>query len=518
MVFTSTTLVWLPIGIVIFYVSYQRLFHPLAKFKGPFLASLTGYWRVYHELKGDLPQTIYHYHQRYGQFVRVAPNEISTISPDFVDVVLKGGPKFIKSSFYDGSGDEKPNIFNVKNEALHKLRHRQMAPAFSVVSLTKMEYIFDRHAFVMIKKLDQIAKSGRPVDLTEIFKFFAHDTNGELSFSKQYHLQEQGKLSLWPPMNVYIIMGNICGYVPGLFDPLQKLGPFVPYLRKFNRSRDSLVEDAMKNATIEFEKRRVHNVEATFEDKSESRINLLTSLVMAQDPESGEMLDLADIAKEAISFVVAGSHSTSASMSFLFAALLRYPEILKKVQDEIKASMSLQDNSVDLDGEFLPSWAGLQSKLPYLSAVLKESFRLYPTVNQPLARVIPPSGVQLEQTVFSSGTIISASAYVVGRNQKIWGANATDFKPDRWLSEDARGKDKYLLHFGQGHRSCIAKNQALITLWKGTVAILQRFKLSPVDREGEQRVVGEIQLNAQGFAEPTEPLLVTISEQSRCMK
>jgi benzoate 4-monooxygenase len=257
------------------------------------------------------------------------------------------------------------------------MRHRQMAHGFSAASLTKMEYIFDRHASIMMKKLDRIAESGEPIDLIEIFKFYTQDTNGELSFSMQYHLQEKGDISLWPPMNLYITMAKICGYVPGLLGPVVKFGPYIPYLRGLLKSRSGLIQDAIRNSQVEYEKRRVKHAEATFDDDDNTRINLLTSLVMAKDPETGEMLDLVDIAEEAMSFVVAGSHSTSASMSFLFAALIQHPEILRKVQEEIDTETPLEEIVTHYDGESLPAWAGLQTNLPYLSAVLKESFRLY---------------------------------------------------------------------------------------------------------------------------------------------
>jgi hypothetical protein len=308
-----------------------------------------------------------------------------------------------------------------------------MSHGFSAVSLTKMEHIFDRHASGMIKKLDRVAESGKPFDLSGIFKFYAQDTNRELSFSMQYHLQDKGDISLWPPMNLYITISKICGYVPGLLGPVVNYGPYVPYLSDGLRSRNGLIQDAIRNSSFEFEKRRVKHAEETFEDDDNTRVNLLTSLVNAKDPETGEMLDLIDIAGEAMSFVVAGSHSTSASMSFLFAALLQHLDVLKKVQEEVDENVPLDANLAEYDGESLPAWSGLQAKLPYLSAVLKESFRLYPTVNNPLARDVPPSGAILDDKALPPNSVISATAYALHRNPAIWGKDADVFRPERWL-------------------------------------------------------------------------------------
>lgn len=72
--------------------------------------------------------------------------EVSTDVAEVIDVVYKkGGRHFLKSHFYDGFTAIRPNIFGTRDEALHVLRRRQMAHAFSQASLVKMEYIFDRH-------------------------------------------------------------------------------------------------------------------------------------------------------------------------------------------------------------------------------------------------------------------------------------------------------------------------------------------------------------------------------------
>jgi cytochrome P450 len=105
---------------------------------------------------------------------------------------------------------------------------------------------------------------------------------------------------------------------------------------------------------------------------------------------------------------------------------------------------------------------------------------MYPTINDPLARDVPPDGVTLSdtntnsETVLPHGTVISATAYALHCNPQIWGPAAAVFRPERWMAGgSAHGKEKYLLHFGQGHRAYIGQNQALITLWKDAVAILQ---------------------------------------------
>jgi len=85
------------VGLVI-----ERLFlSPLAKIPGPKLAALTQWWMIYHEFNGDRTVTIHKLHRKYGPVVRVAPNEVSFISPEGVKDIYGAGSTFPKSHFYD---------------------------------------------------------------------------------------------------------------------------------------------------------------------------------------------------------------------------------------------------------------------------------------------------------------------------------------------------------------------------------------------------------------------------------
>jgi hypothetical protein len=104
------------------YVTYQRFFHPLAKFPGPFLASLTDLWQVAEMLSLKQPYNLTDLHERYGQFVRYGPDKLSTTAEDAIPIVYqKGGRMFPKTEFYDAYGAygaTSPNIFGMRDEAV----------------------------------------------------------------------------------------------------------------------------------------------------------------------------------------------------------------------------------------------------------------------------------------------------------------------------------------------------------------------------------------------------------------
>lgn len=110
--------VCLVLGIV-GYVVYQVYFHPLARFPGPFLASVTDLWQVYQFLTLRQPYNLTELHAKYGQFVRYGPDKLSITAEDAVpSIYQKGGRIMPKTEYYDAFGAAHPNVFGMRDEAV----------------------------------------------------------------------------------------------------------------------------------------------------------------------------------------------------------------------------------------------------------------------------------------------------------------------------------------------------------------------------------------------------------------
>ena len=481
------------------------------------MASISNFWRFYHELRGDLPEAIERYHQAYGPFVRVAPNEINTNAAEVIEVVYKrGGRHYLKSDFYDGFTAVRPNIFGTRDEALHSLRRRQMAHAFSQASLVKMEYIFDRNVRALIKKLNERAKLGEAFNLSDILKFYSQDTNGDLSLGIQFGTQKADDPELVPLLNDHIALAKLTGYVPWTKKWFDKYGKFVPwpYLQQLLRSRALMRAEAARVTDLEFKRvGRIDGVEMKDlpDDDEPNRINLFTSLVRAKDPETGEPIERDDIISNAITFLTAGSHSTAATLEILFWYVAHYPDVLSKMQAEIDDAFGRPVN----DEEVLP-FVGMEAKLPYTSAVMTECFRIAPTFQHPAPRLAPSNRSSPRYPTVIAGRVIpprfavSASVLSLHRNKEIWGEDADKFVPERWLDVSTREKEKLLMHFGAGHRACIGRNQSLIMIWKAVVETIRRLRVAV---PGAPAAEEKAELRVCGFAELAESLVVNISKR-----
>jgi hypothetical protein len=80
----------------IWYVVYMRYLHPLAKYPGPFAASLTNLWKAYTMYQGHMEYVIRDLHDKHGAIVRIGPNDLVISHPDAVKQIYLSGSSFLK--------------------------------------------------------------------------------------------------------------------------------------------------------------------------------------------------------------------------------------------------------------------------------------------------------------------------------------------------------------------------------------------------------------------------------------
>lgn len=102
----------------------------------------------------------------------------------------------------------------------------------------------------------------------------------------------------------------------------------------------------------------------------------------------------------------AGIDTTAATISFLLNAIVRHPETEKRVHEELDKARK--------EGRLSnPPKLGELKNLPYVSACLKESMRLYPVVGTPLWRTVPAGGLEFEGFYMPAGVCLSLSALLM---------------------------------------------------------------------------------------------------------
>ncbi|KAJ4346652.1 uncharacterized protein N0V89_010583 [Didymosphaeria variabile] len=389
---------------LIIYIIYYRFFHPLAKYPGPFLASITDLWQVAEFLSLKQPYNLTALHEKYGQFVRYGPDKLSTTAEDSIPILYqKGGSRFPKTEFYDAYGAAHPNVFGIRDVALHSIRRRHMSHSFSISSVKKMECYLDDNIAILKRKIADYCDRDEPFDLGKLLHYYVIDVLGELAFSQSFGVQIADDESLVPPVVEHSLLAAATGAWPAMTFRLKRWLPLLPSktLRKLFEGRAACA--ALAASCV---RRRVAALRDNEDNKSamaDQRSDILTSLILAKHPDTKERLTQADLETEAFGFIIAGTHTTSATTSLLFHHLLHAPDIMERCVAEIETQLPPL-------GEERPAYSvtEVEASLPYLRQCIKENFRITPVFTMPLARrIVAPEGVVIDGAHIPQGTSVA---------------------------------------------------------------------------------------------------------------
>jgi cytochrome P450 len=230
-------------------------------------------------------------------------------------------------------------------------------------------------------------------------------------------------------------------------------------------------------------------------EKSQDTEDTLTDKFLKAQEEQPESFGPRELLSLGLSIMAAGSETTAIALSALFYHILKNPSCHAKLQTEI-------------DTHFPPASIITFSKsqaLPYLTAVLKETFRMHPASAWAPERVVPTGGHTIAGKRIPSGTVVSVSAWVIHRNKSIFGDDTDVFRPERWLADDEdetariKNMERHLLHFGVGQYTCIGRNIALMEMYRVVPALLQKFDMALVDLEKNWRFLTGSFVNVTDF-------------------
>ncbi|KAK3386325.1 putative Pisatin demethylase [Sordaria brevicollis] len=181
--------------------------------------------------------------------------------------------------------------------------------------------------------------------------------------------------------------------------------------------------------------------------------------------------------------IMAGSNTIATAIRATLLHIITNPVVLRKLRSEI-ATAGLTADII----------SNTQARtLPYLQAVIKEGLRIHPPVSSLSVKEVPKTGDTFKGMYFPPGTKLGISMWALTRNRDLFGEDADEFRPERWIEaknaadeeekkgdSEARAKLKEMefsvdLIFGHGKWGCLGKNIALMELNKVFLELLRRY-------------------------------------------
>ncbi|SPJ87907.1 related to isotrichodermin C-15 hydroxylase (cytochrome P-450 monooxygenase CYP65A1) [Fusarium torulosum] len=377
-------------------------------------------------------------HDRYGDVIRIAPNELSFKTPqaykDIYNHAAGSKSPFPKSRyFYDrGASVKHPDIVFTIEPERHRPQRRSLSHAFSAKALRGVEDTIQRHIRLFTHQLRQRGAPGTDgVDMSTVFNWLTFDIIGELTFGESFD-----SVANWEP-DIYVALileftkhFTMIQAAKRLSIPESVLSWFMPGTLKDNMAfHESLTKEKVA--------RRIEMGDLG------QRPDFFAHILRRGNYNPDHLAEQAKI------LLLDGSETTATLLAGVTYLLLKSPIALAELQHEVRTSFSSEG---EIKGDSI-------NQLTYLGAVIEEGLRLFPPLPIGLPRTCP--GAMVDRWYVPSSTEVSVDNFVMSHDQRFF-PEPDEFRPERWLGDQMANNKEASRPFSMGPRACLGINLAYL--------------------------------------------------------
>ncbi|KAL3655319.1 hypothetical protein CASFOL_001105 [Castilleja foliolosa] len=441
---TVIVLIALPILLTLYFHKHRttkpspRTRHPPGPLGLPLIGNL-------HQFDSQNPHTYLHrLSKQYGPLmsIKLGFRKVVVISSAHIikeilkshDAVFSGRPTL--TGLHRLSYNAMDVAFSPYNDFWRELRKLLTLHVFSHKQAQSFCPVREQEVSRMIQKIaeDASTSASRVTNLSEMMKMLTGNIICRVALGKSigYEGVEYKRFfELFKDVQGMLTGLFVSDYFPGL-GWIDKISGMSARLEKIFKELDEFYEEVIEE-----------HLDYSNRPKSMDGDILDVMLGVRRDGSSTIDLTMDHVKALLMNIIVGGTDAIAAVVVWAMTALLKYPNIMKKVQSEIR-QLGKKDLICETD---IPN-------LPYLRAIVKETFRLYPP-----APLLGPRETMAKCTIngyeIEPKTTVYFSAWAIGRDPEFW-EQPDEFLPDRFLDSDVdiRGQHPILIPFGVGRRGC----------------------------------------------------------------
>lgn len=418
---------------------YTSITSPLRGVPGPFLARFGRLYYLYHIAQGRWEHVNIALHHRYGPVVRVGSDMYSFDSAEAIKKIYGISSKFAKSDWYDAWKHPSPDrgtLFSERDLKSHAESRKRFQAMYSMSSLVNYEEYVDNCAEIFSRRLTEFVQRDETIDMARWFQHYAFDVIGEITYSQRFGFLDRGEdiSGLQAALHEVIRYGSLVG-------PYSKWHPWLYHVTNRMgiggaRGRDFLIKFVEQRIKQRKEEKQAGTISRDILAQGENRPVDFLEKLMAANEKDPQKVTTYHVWTMSLSNVIAGSDTTGISLSSILYYLLRYPETMRKLRDEIRVC--------EQEGRCgKPNITFRQSQdMPYLQAVMKEALRLCAATATPLWREVPKAGSELGGYYFPEGTSVGVNTWCAHYKEDVFGGDARQFRPERWLEAEKEGGER----------------------------------------------------------------------------
>ncbi|KAF9094317.1 hypothetical protein BGX27_001474 [Mortierella sp. AM989] len=268
------------------------------------------------------------------------------------------------------------------------------------------------------------------VDLQNIFLLFTLDTFGEVAFG---HFPFWKAIEWWTGRDKVIEQDTkiISEFA---YNAIRKRRREFEeqQLHESEEEEEKAMENILDDLDVKEHHMNVNDSNKNQKKKINKKAKDLMQLFMDAKVDNGEQLSDEALKDTLLNFVLAGRDTTAQALSWMFYLILRSSsrqEILDKLIFEIDSSLDNGNNNQD--GTARPSYDSIKTQ-KYAEACFYESLRLYPSVPHNI-KICTEDDVLPGGTHVYKGELVAWGSWAMGRDTAIWGPDAQEYQPERWL-------------------------------------------------------------------------------------
>lgn len=412
----------------------------------------------------------------------------NTTNPANVEYILKTNfANYPKGRTFHENMEELlgDGIFNSDGEIWRQQRKTASFEFASKVLRDFSTVVFRDHAQKLGFILTEAARKKRPMDLQDLFMRLTLDSICKIGFGV-----DLGNLSPQLPEVPFAAAFDKANHIVTLrfIDPFWKLKRILNIGSESLLKRSLHVVDSFTYRVIQTRRAELESCKAAGNQDSARQDILSRFLLLSEHPEN--KLNDKSLRDVILNFIIAGRDTTATTLSWFIYMLTQHPDVAEKIYEELRkfetqSSKKLEEKHGNYEGlismeAYIARFAQLLTydsltNLTYLHAAITETLRLYPAVptdvKGALRDDILPDGTEVKK-----GTMVGYNPYCMGRSKRIWGTDAQEFKPERWLKNGVMQSVSPFTFtaFQAGPRICLGKDSAYLQM-KMAAAILCRF-------------------------------------------
>lgn len=326
---------------------------------------------------GNFAHDVQRLHEKYGDAVRLAPDEVSFAAPEAWHDIFDHRPEHLTfpkhplwAKLPDGKVD--PGLVTTTNIANHARMRKLMENSFTYKTLKSQEAIIQSYVTLLMTRFREIAVSKEPkggvVNVSDWFNFTTFDIVGDLGFGEPFGCLENGEYHPWVALIFNfiqaLVMTTMTRYYPILEAISMKLVP-KSLLKKQEDHKQFAIERIHRRMNLETQ-----------------RPDFMTPLI--RDNKDYQQMSMEEIESTVTFVTLAGSETTATTLSGITNNLIqtRYSHVLQKLVSEILEKFDKEEDIT----------MASTKDLPYLNAVVSEGLRACSPTPGGLPRAAPPGG------------------------------------------------------------------------------------------------------------------------------